>query len=309
MTEVVAGVDGGGSKTRVVVGTIDGEVLGEATGPGSATAPDRIDESAATIGSVVRQAMAAAGLEGSRPRVLVAGVSGAGRSNLQQALAAGLEDIEAADEVSVVGDGEVAFFDAFGTGPGVLLITGTGSIAHGRGPSGATLRCGGWGPAIGDEGSGWWIGRQALSVLAAAADGREPPTELTGAVLTAAQINDVSELIPWATVASRREIAALAPVVLNAASGGDIRAKAIVGIAVEELVLHVRALAVQLFGDERAAVPVALGGGLMARGSLLRKGVEHRLKSAVPGALVSAVEVFPARGAMKWGLSLASLFQ
>jgi glucosamine kinase len=97
--------------------------------------------------------------------------------------------------------------------------------------------------------------------------------------------------------------AALAPVVFNAASAGDIRASALVGLAVEELVLHVRALALKLFLDDRAAVQVALSGGLLHKGSLLRKRLEQRLKSAVPGAQVRAQEVVAARGAVKAALS------
>jgi glucosamine kinase len=73
---------------------------------------------------------------------------------------------------------------------------------------------------------------------------------------------------------------------------------------VEELVLHIRALARQLFGDERATVPVALTGGMLARGSALRKRLEHRLKSAVPGASVSADQVVPARGAVRAALRI-----
>jgi glucosamine kinase len=123
---------------------------------------------------------------------------------------------------------------------------------------------------------------------------------LTGAILTAAQINDATELVPWAIAATRKELAALAPVVLNVAANGDGRANALVGIAVEELVLHVRTLAMKLFGDERAHAPVALAGGLMLKGSLLRKRLEQRLKSAVPGAQVKPGDVIPARGAMRW---------
>src|SRR5688500_18955122 len=246
MTDVVAGVDGGGSKTRVIVATDQGEVVGEASGAGSATAPDHTDESAHIIGALVNQAMTTAGMEGARPRVVVAGVSGTGRPNVQRALLAALEDQELGEEVIVVGDGDVAMYDAFGDGAGVMLIAGTGSIAHGRGPSGATARCGGWGPAIGDEGGGRGIGQRALGVVAAAAHAPEPPPELTAAILTAAQRIEPSDLIPCALVATRKELAALAPVVLNAAVNGDVRANALVGIAVEELVLHVRALAVRL---------------------------------------------------------------
>lgn len=302
MTEIVVGVDGGGSKTRIIVGSLEGEVLAELTGDGSALTTHDLDEAANTIADLVRQG--AASTEGvAATRTVVAGVSGAGRPAMQRALLAALEDMEIAEEVVVVGDGEVAMYDAFGEGPGILLISGTGSIAHGRGPSGQTARCGGWGPFVGDEGSGRWLGRRAIAIVAAAADGREPPTDLTGAVLTAAQLNDPSELIQWSIAATGKDLAALAPVVLSTAANGDLRANALVGLAVEELVLHVRTLAVKLFGDERAHVPVAVAGGLMLKGSLLRKRLEVRLKSAVPGAVVKAGDVVPARGAMLWAAS------
>jgi glucosamine kinase len=300
MTDIVVGVDGGGSKTRVVVATAGGEIIGETIGAGSATAPELIDHSASIIGPLVTQAVAEAGRPDARPRLVVAGISGAGRANMQRALTAALEDQEVADEISVVGDGEIALYDAFGDGPGILLVAGTGSIAQGRGPQGQSARCGGWGIFVGDEGSGRWIGKKALAVVAAASDGREPPTELVGAILTAAQVNDPMELIPWAIAASGKDLAALAPVVMNTAAAGDLRANALVGLTVEELVLHVRTLATKLFGDERAHVPVALAGGLLLKGSLLRKRLEQRLKSAVPGAQVKPGDVVPARGAALW---------
>jgi glucosamine kinase len=90
--------------------------------------------------------------------------------------------------------------------------------------------------------------------------------------------------------------------VLSVADAGDLRANSIVSLAVEELALHVRALARRLFGDERAAVPVALAGGNLQRGSVLRKRLEHRMKVAVPGAQVSAHDVDPARGAVRGAL-------
>src|SRR2546423_1298499 len=131
------------------------------------------------------------------------------------------------------------------------------------GAAGATGRCGGWGPVIGDEGGGGGIGRRALSVVAAASDGREPETALTGAILTATEVGEAPELIRWAAAASPSDIAALAPVVMTVADGGDLRANSITSMAVEELALHVPALARQPVSDERSSVPVALSGGLL----------------------------------------------
>jgi glucosamine kinase len=158
----------------------------------------------------------------------------------------------------------------------------------------------------GDEGSGAWIGRRALSVVTAASDGREPETALTGAILTTLQLDETAELIAWAAQAGATELAQLAPIVMSVAETGDLRANALVALAVEELVLHVRALARQLFSDERAAVPVAFAGGLVKRGSLLRKRVEHRLKSLVPGAEVRSDPVDAARGAVRRALALVA---
>ena len=115
-------------------------------------------------------------------------------------------------------------------------------------------------------------------------------------------MNDVSDLVGWAASATPAKLATLAPVVMSVADAGDLRANALVTLAVEELMLHLRTLARQLFVDERASVPVALAGGLLARGTTLRKRLEHRLKSAVPGAHVRADEVVPVRGAVRGAL-------
>jgi glucosamine kinase len=87
-------------------------------------------------------------------------------------------------------------------------------------------------------------------------------------------------------------------VVLRVAANGDQRANTLLAMAVEELVLHVRTLARALFVDERATIPVALSGGLLAPRQLLRKRLEQRLRTAVPGAQLRAEEVQPARGAV-----------
>jgi len=304
MTYIVIGIDGGGSKTHAMVADEQGRTIAETVGPGSAVRPGRAEHSATVIAEVVRDALASCEMTHVTPRVLSIGVAGAGRETERNELWQALVSRDLAAELVIHSDFSIALDDAFADGPGVLLISGTGSVAFGRGPTGATSRCGGWGPVCGDEGSGAWIGRRALSVVTAAADGREPETALTGAILTAAQINETSDLIGWAANAAPAQLASLAPVVLSVADAGDLRANAIVSLAVEELVLHVRALARHLFGDERAALPIALSGGMLSRGTTLRKRLDHRLKSAVPGGQLRTDVVVPARGAVRAALRI-----
>ena len=304
MSTIVVGVDGGGSRTRAMVAGETGKGLVTVEGGPSAVRPGEVEASAETIAACVRDALAACDMADVMPKVLCVGVAGVGRDLERDALWQALLTRELAEDVVVHPDAMVALDDAFGDGAGLLVISGTGSVGYGRGPAGAFARCGGWGPNCGDEGSGAWIGRRVLSIVTAAHDGREPETTLTGALLTAAEVNEVADLVGWAAAATPAMLATLAPMVMSMAHGGDLRANSLVTLAVEELVLHARTLARQLFGDERASVPLALGGGLLSKGTLLRKRMVHRLKTAVPGAQVRDEDVVPVRGAVRGALRL-----
>jgi glucosamine kinase len=302
MTELVIGIDGGGSRTRVVVADTSATALATAEGPGSAVRPGAVLRSIAVLHDAIRVALAQLTARPGRVRMLCAGLAGVGRDPERSEVLAALQELDVADEVVVVPDASIALEDAFGDSGGVLLIAGTGSVAFGRGPTGTIARCGGWGPVCGDEGSAAWIGRRALGVVTASHDSREPETDLTAPLLAAAGVGAVHELVAWAASATPAHLGGLAPTVLEVAATGDLRANSLVTLAVEELGLHVRTLARRLFSDERAAFPLALSGGLLTRGSLLRKRLEQRLRTMAPGAQVRAADVVPERGAVRLAL-------
>ncbi|MBW3535709.1 MAG: hypothetical protein KY453_10940, partial [Gemmatimonadetes bacterium] len=183
-----------------------------------------------------------------------------------------------AERVRVGTDVEIAFHDAFGDGPGVLLVAGTGSIAWGRSEDGRTGRVGGWGTLLGDEGSGHAIGLEALRRVTRDADGRGPSTDLRRRVLERLGLGGAEDLIAWSTGAAKSEIAALVPVVIEAAAAGDAVAGEILVKAVEELEGHLLTLLENL-GPWSQPPPLALAGGLLGPKGPLRRGMERMGRS------------------------------
>jgi glucosamine kinase len=265
MSPILVGADVGGTKTAVAVA--DGDtVVAHATGPGAAVRPGRALQSAATIAEAVRQGLASAGAL--RADVLVVGAAGAGRQPEQSELERALRSEQVAQRVVVVTDIEIALVAAFGDGHGIVVSAGTGSIAVGRDRSGALRRMGGYGWQMGDEGSGYAIGRAALGAVSRARDGRSPSTPLQHRLLGATRSATFDELVSWAATASPAEVAALAPHVLEVAAAGDVVARGILDYAAREL--SQLAICLQPLLGERDRIPVALAGGLLEPDTPLR---------------------------------------
>jgi N-acetylglucosamine kinase-like BadF-type ATPase len=272
MNPILIGADVGGTKTAVAV--VQGDtVVARADGPGAALRPGRTLQSAATIADVVRRALAAIGQL--RGDVLVVGAAGAGRRAERDELARALRGEALAERVLVTTDIEIALIAAFGDGRGIVVSAGTGSVAVGRDPSGALHRMGGYGWQMGDEGSGYAIGRAALGAVSRARDGRSPETPLQQRLLAVTRSSDFDELVRWAATASPAEVAALAPPVLEVAAAGDVVARGIADYAARELSQLAICLLPQLGGGE--PLPVALAGGLLDVDTLLRRTVLQKL--------------------------------
>jgi glucosamine kinase len=266
MPKILIGADVGGTKTAVAVS--DGEkILGRADGPGAAVRPGRALASASTITEVVRSALSAAGrLSGD---VMVVGAAGAGREPERDELRTALKVENLAVNVVVTTDIEIALAAAFSDGPGIVVSAGTGSVAVGRDRTGKQHRIGGYGWQMGDEGSGYAIGRAALGAVSRAADGRSPKTALSERILRASRSADFDSLIRWAAGASPAEVAALAPQVLAVAAEGDPLAQGITDYAARELSQLAICLLPKM--DLAPPVPVAVTGGLLAPNQPLRR--------------------------------------
>lgn len=293
---VLIGVDGGGTRTSVAVSR-GGAIVGRAEGPGSAVRPGRSLVSATTIADTVRRALSAAGeLTGD---VLVAGVAGAGRETEARELQQALRGEGIARKVVVTTDIAIALQGALSGGAGIVLSAGTGSIAVGRDAAGTEYRAGGYGWQMGDEGSGYAIGRAALGAVSRAVDCRGAETGLSSRLAAATRSEDFNALVRWTATAGPAEVASLALHVLAEAAAGDAVASAIVHYAAEELAQLVISIRKRMEGD---AVPVALSGGLL-NDATFRAAVQARL--AKHGLTVAAGAVDAVSGAISMAAGLA----
>lgn len=299
MARILIGADVGGTKTAVAVSE-DDKILGRAEGPGGAVRPGRALVAATTIAEVVRRALAAAGrLTGD---VLVVGAAGAGREPERDELRKALRAENLAANVVVTTDIDIALTAAFSDGPGIVVSAGTGSVAVGRDQAGKRHRIGGYGWQMGDEGSGYAIGRAALGAVSRAADARSPKTALSDRILRATKSSDLDALIRWAATASPSEVAALAPHVLAVAAGGDQLAQGITDYAARELSQLAICLLPKM--DLTPPVRVAVTGGLLAPEQPLRKTLLAKLAEE-PAFQTTDTPVDAVAGALRLATSAA----
>ncbi len=300
MSRFVVGVDGGGTSTRAVVLDDTGAEIARVEREGAVVSVEAPDEAASAVAAAVRAAAEQGGVK--LPlKALWAGLAGAGREAARDAVTAALSGVGLAQSIEVGTDVEGAFHDAFGDGPGVMLIAGTGSIAWARDEGGVMHRVGGWGQHVGDEGSGYWMVMEALRRVARAEDGRSTATTLRESVLERLGLLDPTELVAWVASAGKREIAALVPDVAHAASAGDAGAVDILERAVDMLARHLTAV-VERSGPWSQKPRLALWGGLIWQGGPLR----DFLVMAITGhdlPLVD-VELDPPMGAARMALGL-----
>jgi len=297
----VVGVDGGATRTRILLSGPHGSELGRTQIPGSLLGAGRDERIAEVIVAQVRRLADEAGV--SLPLdALCAGLAGAaGRPEARRLCEDHIERSGITRLVRVISDADVAFADAFGEGEaGILIVSGSGSIGvarvDGMSPDAPLLRVGGWGALLGDEGSGYGLGLAGLRAAVRGAENRGPATSLVEALTGAVGATSVRSLFEWVNGVGKSGIAALAPIVVAEAARGDSVAGSLVDRAVTAVAAHAVALRRRHFASTEGP-PVALVGGLVEAGGPLRSQVRKALKAE--GFAVLPGKVVPARGAVR----------
>jgi N-acetylglucosamine kinase-like BadF-type ATPase len=289
------GIDGGGTKTVCLVGD-ETRVLGSSRAMGSNI--NRVGENAArsALHDSVRCACVAAGIDASGVTATVAGIAGAGRVSEKDAVSRALREV-LAGEVKVFTDADTTLHAAFGSEPGVIVISGTGSIALARNSQGVVTRAGGWGRLISDEGSGPWIGRAAVRNLLKAFDAGEK-TELEEGILRAWGLPDLQRLVMASNADPQPDFGSLLPEIESAADSGDVVAKQVFENAGRELATLASVASKSLSGSV-SAIHVAMSGGAFAHAPNLRKAFYNSLQAQISNVVLMPELADAALGALQ----------
>lgn len=288
------GIDGGGSGTTVWLAG-NQRVLSRVTAGPSNPVKIGVDLAARRILQASRLVLQKAGLRGIVLDAVCAGVAGAGGPAIDRQLLLRLKRGLRARRVILTTDGVIALESALGQSAGVVVISGTGSIAYGRGSDGRMIRCGGWGSVFDDSGSGYDIGREAVAAALRAFDGRGPSTRLSRDICRALKIQTIPDIIeiPLALDA----VAALFPVVERAARLGDAVAKLLcdeAGKSLAELALAVG----RRIGAPGEDLRIACAGGVFRASSRVRRSFAVHLRQAAPCVRISLLRRPPVEGAL-----------
>jgi N-acetylglucosamine kinase-like BadF-type ATPase len=288
-------LDGGGTKTRAAICNDKGEIKAIVDGEASNPLSRSFEDVASTIRQLISEVMKDAGVKKEEVAAVYLGLAGADRPEITKRLQAEF-GAEWGERLLLDNDAVAALYAGTWGEPGIVLIAGTGSIAYAVTQQGKRYRTGGWGYLVGDEGSGFDLGRRAAVAVMRASDGRGAETLLTELYLEHYQVSRPEELIACIYGASnpRKDLADTSTLVEKAARLGDPIACELISLAADDL----QELASACQRKIESLLPVVLAGGLLTANTRLREELllkatfEARIPYVAPvvGALVAAMK-------------------
>lgn len=308
-----AGFDCGGTKTVVTAADLKGEVFDTFTGGAMNinSLPETVVKD--NLFELLQELKRRSG-SNSFPETLQSlcfGIAGASNPHTQQVLSEVLHSAGFTRKWYMIGDYQAFLYGAHGSMGGMILISGTGSVAYGEkqvfaadGTSGMiSRRAGGWGHLIDDEGSAYAIGRGVLSAVVQAEDGRIPPSVMRMEVMDTLQIDSVAQLIEYvySPKTGKREIAGLAPLVMKGYEAGEKAAADILKKASEGLCRMASSVITRL--DWKNG-PLAFGGSVLTKNSVIAQMTEQQLTEEFPQLRIVAPKYDASTGAALYAVKM-----
>ena len=299
----VLGIDAGGTKTIALLADAEGHILAEGRAGAANLQTEGELEVEKILHTVIDRATDGRDIT---PAAVCLGVAGVDREDDARIMRNIMRRMGYRSNTLIVNDALIALVAGAGANPGVVVVAGTGSIAYGVSHLGMAARAGGWGPILGDEGSGYWVGRRALAAVMRDADSRGPRTAITPLVLHHFGLPNPQALVPeiYHQPQGRRAIASLSTVVDQARAEGDPVATEIMTLAADELSLAAASVIRRL--DMRGEqFPILLAGGMLKQGTWLAAEVRRRMAEVAPRGAVAPLNDEPAIGAVKLAIAQA----
>jgi N-acetylglucosamine kinase-like BadF-type ATPase len=293
------GIDGGGTKTRCIAANFEGKSFYEATGGPSNFLVFSLDQVSENLVNLLEDCIKNLKCEFEDLTFIVLGTAGAGRIEDAERLEHHFLDYANKKKAEiknfkVVSDARIALEGAFSGRPGSILISGTGSIMFGKDANGEVHRVGGFGRFIGDEGSGYSIGRKGLAALSKFFDGRGKRTMLSELVSNQFGIEGGEKLIN-AVYKNNFDIASAAQQVINAANENDEVCKKIVDEETDELITHISAMKEKL---KQKTMEVSFTGSIITTDNFLSRQLHKKIKDKFNDVRVIEPEHQSAMGAV-----------
>ncbi|MCZ6776973.1 MAG: hypothetical protein O7D34_11005 [Ignavibacteria bacterium] len=301
---LVLGVDGGGTKSIGLISDDLGNILARRMGEAANANVVGVDTAAKNLFQLINMCCEDIRCRPDELRSILFGLAGAGREENRRRVQEAVETLFENEglkvrPISIETDARVALEGAFGSGPGVAIIAGTGSIVIGKTQRGDVLTVGGWGRLLGDEGSGYYIGREALKAVMLHYECRGDSGKLRE-LLTHKYNWSSREQIIGAVYQENFDVASLAPVVLEAAADHDVVSQNILQSAATHLVEQARVIVMQL-GILRK-VFVAMCGSLIDHDTVYANVLHIKLLKMLPQVDIRPVVHSPAHGAVLMAL-------
>lgn len=301
--EYVIGIDGGGTKTLLKISDLKGNLMAVCEGgPSNINSMDR-----EYVGNVLKK-LIYEGVDKINESIdncccLCMGAAGIDRPEDRDIMMDIIRSSGFKREIIVTNDAETALYGGVLGGEGIIIISGTGSICFGRNNEGETCRAGGWDHIIGDEGSGYDIGRRALTSVVRSYDGREKETLLTPMILEYLYLKSPEDLINYVYRSSigKKEIADIAKIVDEAFKKGDSTAEQILKASAEKLYICTLPV-IKKLGFTNKAVSMAVSGSVLVKNEYIYSLFSNYINAAYP-----LINITKMKNDAAWGAVLISL--
>lgn len=301
----VLGIDGGGTKTTGIIADEFGNVYIHAvTGRSNPNTLQQVEFEEVICG-LTRELKSQNEAIFAQLSVCFAGIAGVGESGRDVEVAALLaRELPASTKITVRNDAFNALYSGTLGGPGIVQIAGTGAVTLGINESGKVARSGGWGYLFDDEGSGFYLGNEALRAVFRSFDSRGPATSLTDRVTEYFAVQNVPDIIGkvYGKEHPRSVIAPLARLVMQEAQADDEVSKEIVEKACVEMMHSIEACHRRLF-DENHSTAIVLSGGVFTDVDLFASRFRELARQSIPHIVFQSTQVPPVGGAVLAGLA------